>query len=89
MGSHPANHSFTTNRIQKVQNSYLRFIFGNRKYDRISHNLKAVGWLNMWNSHAEDVDFSLSLSCIALFHTYLKNIVLDRIFTALPQDLED
>lgn len=34
-------------RIQRVQNSCLRFIFGIRKFDRISHKLKEIDWLNM------------------------------------------
>lgn len=36
-------------RIQKLQNACLRLIFGIRKYERISHKLKDVGWLNMTN----------------------------------------
>ena len=36
-------------RIQRVQNSCLRYIYGIRKYDRISHKLLDVGWLNMCN----------------------------------------
>jgi len=34
-------------RIQRVQNSCLRYIFGIRKFDRVTHTLKVVGWLNM------------------------------------------
>ena len=34
-------------RIQRVQNSCLRYIFGIRKFDRISYKLREVGWLNM------------------------------------------
>lgn len=34
-------------RIQLVQNSCLRLIFGIRKYQRISHKLQSVPWLNM------------------------------------------
>lgn len=37
------------NRIQRVQNSCLRFIFGIRKYDHISHKLIDIKWLNMNN----------------------------------------
>lgn len=36
-------------RIQKVQNSCCRIIFGLRKYDRISHKIKECKWLNMNN----------------------------------------
>lgn len=36
-------------RIQKVQNSCLRLIFGIRRRNRISHKLKDIGWLNMFN----------------------------------------
>ena len=38
-----------TRRIQKVQNSCLRLIFGIRRRNRISHKMKHVGWLNMYN----------------------------------------
>lgn len=37
------------NRIQKMQNSCLRLIFGIRKYDRISHTLRDTKWLDMQN----------------------------------------
>lgn len=36
-------------RIQRVQNSCLRFIYGIRKFDRISHALVQANWLNMKN----------------------------------------
>lgn len=36
-------------RIQRVQNSCLRLIYGIRKYEHISHTLRHVGWLNMKN----------------------------------------
>lgn len=36
-------------RLQKIQNSCLRYIHGIRKYDRISHTLALTHWLNMSN----------------------------------------
>lgn len=36
-------------KIQTVQNSCLRLIFGVRRLQRISHKLKNAGWLNMEN----------------------------------------
>lgn len=36
-------------KIQKVQNSCLRLIFGIRRRLPISHKLKEIGWLNMYN----------------------------------------
>lgn len=39
--------SIQRKRIQKVQNSVLRFMYGIRKYDRISHTLQWAGWLSM------------------------------------------
>lgn len=36
-------------KIQKVQNFCLRLIYGIRRGQRISHKLKDVGWLNMYN----------------------------------------
>lgn len=43
---------FDKNRLQKVQNSCCRMIFGLRKFDHISHKIKDVNWLNM-NSRRE------------------------------------
>ena len=37
------------NRIQKVQNSCVRFIYGLKKFDHISQNIKELKWLNMVN----------------------------------------
>jgi exonuclease III len=34
-------------KVQRVQNSCLRLIFGIRKYDHVSHKLSALNWLNM------------------------------------------
>lgn len=34
-------------RIQKIQNSCLRYIYGIRKFDHISHKLRECGWLDM------------------------------------------
>lgn len=36
-------------RIQRIQNSCLRYVFGIRKFDRISHKLADLKWLNMNN----------------------------------------
>ena len=43
----PCLDTIDQNRIQKVQNACLRFIYGLRKYDRISYTFKLSGWLNM------------------------------------------
>lgn len=39
--------SYNSRRIQKLQNSCLRFIYGVRRRQGISHKLKEAGWLNM------------------------------------------
>lgn len=36
-------------RVQKVQNTCVRFIYSIRKYDHISHAFKGLNWLNMEN----------------------------------------
>ena len=36
-------------RVQRVQNSCIRLIFGLRRRDHVSNNLKSIGWLNMTN----------------------------------------
>lgn len=45
----PCLDSYDTKRVQKLQNSCLRLIFGIRRRDRVSHKLKEIGWLNMYN----------------------------------------
>lgn len=40
---------FDARRIQKLQNSCLRLIFGIRKYQHISHTFRVNKWLNMRN----------------------------------------
>lgn len=45
----PCLNSVDIFRIQKLQNSCLRLIFGIRKFDRISHTLHTAKWLNMKN----------------------------------------
>lgn len=60
----PCIDSITLQKIQKVQNSCLRYIFGIRKYQHISHKLKDCNWLNMTNR------FSLHLAC--LFNKVIK-----------------
>ena len=36
-------------RVQRVQNSCIRLIFGLRRRDHVSNNIKSIGWLNMTN----------------------------------------
>lgn len=45
----PCLDSRDRSRIQKLQNSCLRLVFGLRKFDRISHKLNDLRWLNMLN----------------------------------------
>ena len=40
----------TKNRLQMVQNTCCRFVFGLRKYDRISSKIKDLHWLNMFDT---------------------------------------
>lgn len=65
------------NRIQKVQNSCLRLIFGLRKFERISHKLCEVNWLNMNNRrklHLGNFVHNLlnsSFSCLSLKNKFV------------------
>nr|CAH7741509.1 unnamed protein product [Callosobruchus chinensis] len=43
----PCIDNATSARIQRVQNSCIRFIYGIRRYDRVSYKLKELDWLNM------------------------------------------
>lgn len=43
----PCITNMDSNRLQKLQNSCLRLIYGIRKFDRISHKLKEISWLSM------------------------------------------
>lgn len=36
-------------RLQKIQNTCCRFIFGLRKFDSVSHNFNVLNWLNISN----------------------------------------
>lgn len=38
-----------SNRIQKVQNACIRFIYGIRKYDHVTYKLKELKWITMEN----------------------------------------
>ena len=49
------------NRIQRVQKSCLRFIYGIQKHEPISHKLVAANWLNMESRrvlHASTLSFN-------------------------------
>lgn len=54
-----------TARIEKVQKSCLRYIYGIRKYDRISHKLKEAKWMNMATRRR--------LHSLTLFHSIIIN----------------
>ena len=60
---HPALSAYDSNRIQKVQNCCLRYIYGLRKYDHISHKLQSAGWLSMKNR--------AQLNALVLYHKLL------------------
>lgn len=52
-------------RIQRTQNNCLRFIFGLRKYDSITHKLKEINWLSMSERRL--------LHCCTLYHNIMTN----------------
>lgn len=52
------------NRIQRVQNACLRYVYGIRKYDRISHTLRICNWLNMRNR--------VTLRAACLYHSIVQ-----------------
>lgn len=60
---HSALDRDTEYRIQKVQNSCLRFIYGIRKFEHISFKLVETGWLDMWCRR--------ELRCLRLYHKVL------------------
>lgn len=45
----PCLDAATSQRIQKVQNASIKFIYGLRKFQHVSHKLGDLGWLNMKN----------------------------------------
>lgn len=61
----PCLNSLYSRKIQKLQNSCLRLIYGIRRNQRISHKLKQVKWLNMSNRRLHHT------AC--LFHTLILN----------------
>ena len=62
---HPCLDNADKVRIQRVQNSCLRYIFGIRKFDHISHKLRDVQWLNMYNRR--------ELLSLCLFHKIIQH----------------
>lgn len=52
-------------RIEKVQKSCLRFIYGIRKYEHITHKLKDANWLTMQNRR--------TLHAVVLYHNIINN----------------
>lgn len=61
----PCLTSLYTHKIQKLQNSCLRLVYGIRRNQRISHKLKDIKWLNMSNRRL--------LHAACLFHTLVLN----------------
>lgn len=57
---YPCLDVLTRNRIQRTQNSCLRYIFGIRRREHISHKLKDLKWMNMNNR--------LKLQTLCLYH---------------------
>lgn len=57
--------SFLKRRIQKVQNSCIRMIFGIPRWQRTSHKLKDLNWLNMFNRR--------NLHSLCMYFKILKN----------------
>jgi len=43
----PCLDSSDKNRVQRIQNSCIRFIYGVRRWSRVTHLLKPTGWLSM------------------------------------------
>lgn len=61
----PCLDSQDTRRIQKVQNSCIRLIYGIRRRNRVSHKLKDLSWLNMYNRR--------KLHATILYYKIIKN----------------
>lgn len=61
----PCLDSDCTARIQRVQNACIRFIFGIRKYEHVSHKLSELNWLNMIDRR--------QLQMICLFHKIISD----------------
>lgn len=61
----PALSMALTEKIERVQKSCIRFIFGLRRRDHVSHRLKTLDWLNMANRR--------KLHLATLTYTIIKN----------------
>ena len=68
----------TSSRIQRVQNSCARFIFGIKKYQHISHKITELKWLNMANRR--------KLSNLLLYHRILTTTKPEYLFEKLSFD---
>lgn len=51
------------NRIQRVQNSCIRFIYGIRKFQHVSHKFSELGWLKM--------QYRFNVYMLCLYHKIL------------------
>lgn len=47
---YPCLNSINQSRVQKIQNSCCRFVYGLRKYDRVSAKINQLGWLKTENT---------------------------------------
>ncbi len=64
-----------SNKIQKVQNSCIRFIYSLKRYDHVSHFLKPLGWLNMSSRQR--------LHCLCLIFKIVSGLAPDYLTTYL------
>lgn len=65
-------------RIQKMQNSCCRFIFGLRKYDHISAKIRELNWLNMPNRQKLNFATFVHKIMITASPSYLKDKLVSR-----------
>lgn len=65
----------TASRIQRVQNSCVRLIYGIRKYEHISHKLVSLNWLNMYNRRLTHT--------LCLFYKIINNKVPSYLFNKI------
>lgn len=61
---YPCLDVLTKNRIQRTQNSCIRYIYGIRRREHVSHKLKDLKWLNMNNR--------LKLQTLCLYHQIIR-----------------
>lgn len=75
---YPCLDRITQNRLQIIQNCCCRFVFGLRKYDRVSTKIKQLGWLKLENIYKYQISVTVKRILSTSSPPYLRENILFR-----------